>query len=94
MLAVAGTLVLYLICCLGVLRLRAKNIGAAGSPFVAPGGPIAPVAAAAIIVWLLSTLAVREMIAIVCFVSVAALCFYARNASAKTQVTNSEAGTR
>jgi hypothetical protein len=93
-LAVAGTLVLYLICCLGVLRLRAKNVGVAGAPFVAPGGPIVPVAAAAIIVWLLSTLAVREMIAIVSFVVVAALCFYVRNATAKTLVINSGAGTR
>lgn len=92
-LAVAGTLVLYLICCLGVLRLRAKNVGAAGSPFVAPGGPIVPIAAATIIVWLLSTLPVREMIATLCFVIVAALCYYARYAMAKTLKTISEART-
>lgn len=92
-LAVAGTLVLYLICCLGVLRLRAKNVGAAGSPFVAPGGPIVPIAAAAIIVWLLSALAVREMIATLSFVIVAALCYYARYATAKTRETMSEART-
>ena len=92
-LVVAGTLVLYLICCLGVLRLRAKNVGADGSPFVAPGGPIVPMAAATIIVWLLSTLAVREMIATLCFVVVAALCYYARHATAKTQSGISEAQT-
>jgi basic amino acid/polyamine antiporter, APA family len=77
-LAVAGTLVLYLICCLGVLRLRAKNIATAGSPFVAPGGPIVPIAAAAIILWLLSTLAMREMIATLSFVLIAALIYGAR----------------
>jgi basic amino acid/polyamine antiporter, APA family len=84
-LAVAGTLVLYLICCLGVLRLRAKNIAAAGLPFVAPGGPIVPVAAAAIILWLLSTLAMREMIATLSFVVIAALIYYARYAKMKSQ---------
>ncbi len=83
-LAVAGTLVLYMICCLGVLRLRAKHIGDAGSPFVAPGGPIVPVAATAIILWLLSTLAVREMIATFSFVVVAALIYYARYVKMKS----------
>jgi amino acid transporter len=90
-LAVAGTLVLYLICCLGVLRLRAGNVGAAGSPFVAPGGPIVPVATATVIVWLLSTLAVREMLATLSFVIVAAAFYYARYATTKTQKNISQA---
>jgi APA family basic amino acid/polyamine antiporter len=76
--AVAGTLVLYLICCLGVLRLRAKNVATAGTPFVAPGGPVVPVAAAVLILWLLSTLAMREMIATAAFVAISALIYYAR----------------
>jgi amino acid transporter len=84
-LAVAGTLVLYLICCLGVLRLRAKNVASAGSPFVAPGGPIVPVAAAAMILWLLSTLALREMIATLSFVAVAALIYYVRDTKTKSK---------
>jgi APA family basic amino acid/polyamine antiporter len=79
-LTVAGTLVLYLICCLGVLRLRAKKISEGGAPFIAPGGPVVPIAAAAIILWLLSTLALREMIATLAFVVVAALVYYARHA--------------
>ena len=84
-LGVAGTLILYLICCLGVLRLRAKNVGAAGSPFVAPGGPIVPIAAAAMILWLLSTLAMREMIAISSFMTIAALIYYLHYAKLKAQ---------
>jgi basic amino acid/polyamine antiporter, APA family len=79
--AVAGTLVLYLICCLGVLRLRAKKIATAGIPFVAPGGPVVPIAAAVLILWLLSTLAMREMIATASFVAVAAIIYYARRKS-------------
>lgn len=75
LLSVAGTLVLYLICCLGVLRLRAKGVAEAGAPFVAPGGAVAPLAAAAIIVWLLSTLAWRELAAVAAFVTVAAVVY-------------------
>ena len=71
-LSVAGTLVLYLIVCLGVLRLRARGVMQAGEPFVAPGGAVVPMAAAGIIVWLLSTLALRELLAGAAFVAVTA----------------------
>lgn len=77
-LTVAGSLLLYLIVCLGVLRLRAMDVRQAGLPFVAPGGPLAPVAAAAIIVWLLSTLEWRELTAGTAFVAVTATIFAAR----------------
>jgi len=82
-LAVAGTLVLYMICCLGVLRLRARKIATAGTPFVAPGGPTVPIAATAMILWLLSTLALREMIATLAFVMITALIYYARSTRMK-----------
>lgn len=77
-LAVAGTLVLYMICCLSVLRLRSKQVATAGTPFVAPGGPFVPIAASVMILWLLSTLALREMIATLSFVAAAALIYYVR----------------
>ena len=77
-LTVAGTLLLYLIVCLGVLRLRARAVVQAGAPFIAPGGPVVPIAAAGIIMWLLSTLAWRELIAGVAFVLVAAAIYAAR----------------
>jgi APA family basic amino acid/polyamine antiporter len=91
-LTVAGTLVLYMICCLGVLRLRTKKIAEAGTPFVAPGGPVVPVAAAAIIIWLLSTLARNEMIATAVFVAVVALAYYARHVMTARQTRKSAAG--
>lgn len=78
-LSVAGTLLLYLIVCLGVLRLRARCVMQAGTPFVAPGGALVPIAAAAIIVWLLSTLAWRELIAGGAFVLVTAAIYAARD---------------
>jgi amino acid transporter len=61
--ATSGTLLLYLICCLGLLRLRAKRIETDGEPFRAPGGPFVPIAASAIIVWMLTTLELRELAA-------------------------------
>ena len=83
-LTVAGTLLLYLIVCLGVLRLRAKNVAQAGKPFVAPGGPLVPIAAAGIIVWLLSTLAWRELAAGGVFVIVTGAIFMARQFRTRT----------
>ena len=62
-LGTSGTLVLYLICCLGLLRLRARDVATSGPPFRAPGGSFVPLAASAIILWLLSTLAWAELAA-------------------------------
>jgi amino acid transporter len=61
--ASSGTLVLYLICCLGLLRLRARQVAMVGKPFRAPGGPFVPLAASAIIVWMLTTLELKELVA-------------------------------
>ena len=63
LLGTSGTLVLYLICCLGLLRLRARGVATSGPPFRAPGGSFVPLAASAIILWLLSTLAWAELAA-------------------------------
>lgn len=84
-LAVAGTMVSYLICCLGVLRLRALGLRGDGAPFVTPGGWIAPVAAAAMIVWLFTTLAVRELVATLTFVVLAGAAYAARDAMRRAQ---------
>jgi amino acid transporter len=66
----SGTLLLYLICCLGVLRLRARKIAIDGTPFTTPFGPLVPAAACLIIVWMLSTLAFREIWVTLAIVSV------------------------
>jgi APA family basic amino acid/polyamine antiporter len=61
--ATSGTLLLYLICCLGLFRLRARNVAAFGPPFRAPGGAFVPLAASGIILWMLSTLPWTELTA-------------------------------
>jgi hypothetical protein len=71
----SGTLVLYLICCLGLLRLRRRDVAMDGQPFRAPGGPFVPAAAAGIILWLLSTLKLEELLAIAALIVVSGLTY-------------------
>jgi hypothetical protein len=64
---------LYLICCLGLYRLRARNVAMAGKPFHAPGGPCVPLAACAIIVWMLASLTLPELLAALSIVIVSGI---------------------
>ena len=62
--AAAGTLTVYLISALGVLRLRRSGVGQTeDGAFVVPGGPVIPVIAVLIMVGLLSSLTGRELLA-------------------------------
>lgn len=72
----SGSLVLYLICALGLLQLRARNVTTAAEPFRAPGGSAVPIAAAAIIVWMLSTLKWSELIATAALVIATGLAYW------------------
>ena len=67
----SGVLISYLVCSLGVLRLRARGITHDAQTFVVPGGPVVPVFAAGIIVWMLWSLSKPEKLA--AFVAVAAV---------------------
>ncbi|MEO7998148.1 MAG: APC family permease [Gemmatimonadaceae bacterium] len=71
--AASGTLAMYLICCVGVLRLRAKGIRGTEPPFVIPGGPLVPLLAALGILGLLSSLARSEVYALGLVVVVCAI---------------------
>src|SRR5918994_646837 len=79
--AASGTLLLYLICCLGVLKLRARNVQTDGAPFKVPGGPLVPLAASAIIIWMLTTLTLQELLILLGFVVVSGVVYavHARN---------------
>jgi len=71
--AASGTAVIYLICCLGLLRLRRRHVEMASPPFVVPGGALVPLAASAIIVWMLSTLSATELAAAALLMAVAGI---------------------
>ncbi len=66
-LGASGTLCIYLVCCVGVLRLRARGVRvdahAGSAPFVAPGGPLVPVLASVAIVAILTGLRGQELVA-------------------------------
>jgi amino acid transporter len=50
----------YLLCCAAAIALQRKHVSTGGIPFSVPGGPVVPVAACIVLVWLLSHATVRE----------------------------------
>lgn len=74
--AVSGTLTMYLVCCLGVLRLRSLGVQGSQPPFVVPGGPVVPLLAAGVVVLLLSTLEVREFLALGALIAIATVLYF------------------
>jgi basic amino acid/polyamine antiporter, APA family len=71
--AASGTLAMYLICCLGVLRLRANGVADTGTPFVIPGGPTVPLLASLGILALLASLERSELIGLAGVLAVCAI---------------------
>jgi APA family basic amino acid/polyamine antiporter len=59
-LSVVSVLFVYLVCCLGVLELRRRGVQADGAPFRIAGGPLVPLLASGVVVWLLTTASWRE----------------------------------
>ena len=63
-LAVIATLIVYLICCLATIQLQRRNIHDEGAiPFKVPGGPVIPLVASAIVVWLMTASTRQEVLA-------------------------------
>jgi basic amino acid/polyamine antiporter, APA family len=66
---------LYLICCLGLLRLRARNVRMAGEPFRAPGGALVPLIVCAIIGWMLMTLSWQELVGLLSIMTISGITY-------------------
>ncbi len=49
-----SALIIYLASCLATIVLRRRDVQTAGRPFLVPGGPIVPLLACVVIVWLLA----------------------------------------
>ena len=63
-LAVIATLIVYLICCLATIQLQRRDIRDEGAiPFKVPGGPVIPIIASAIVVWLMTASTKEEVVA-------------------------------
>ncbi len=76
--AASGTLMSYLICSVGVIRLRQKGIRSEEEPFVLPGGPTIPLLTGAAIIALLGSLAKVELLALGGVVVVCAVPYFIR----------------
>lgn len=60
LLANVALLFSYLLCCLAAIELQRRNVQTGGSPFVPPGGPLVPVLACVVVLWLLSHASAQE----------------------------------
>jgi len=59
-LANVAALTLYLMCVVGSYELQRRGVRAGGTPFAVPAGPLIPLLAAGVIVWMLSHATRRE----------------------------------
>jgi APA family basic amino acid/polyamine antiporter len=86
-LANISALLMYLLCCLGVVALRRKNVRLEAEPFRIPGGAVVPWLASAAIIVLLSAVSFDEFkaIGIALVIAVALYALRARRANAAAQ---------
>jgi len=78
LLSVVATLFLYLACALATLELRRRDVRAEGTPLRLPLGPVIPVLAVLVVVWLLASASAAEFRAVGGFLAVAALLYLVR----------------
>jgi APA family basic amino acid/polyamine antiporter len=77
-LVVLSSLLVYLGCCLATIELQRRDVRADGAiPFRVPGGPIIPILASAIIIWLMSSSTRQEFLSLGAMVVVATVIFFA-----------------
>ncbi len=77
-LSAVGILVVDLACCLAVLELRRRDVRAQGAPFRIAGGPLVPLLACAVVVWLLTSARGVEFLAAAGVVVIASLLYLLR----------------
>jgi basic amino acid/polyamine antiporter, APA family len=76
-LAVIATLIVYLICCLASIQLRRRDVHDEGAiPFKVPGGPVIPIIASAIVVWLMTASTRQEILAMGAMLAIETLVYF------------------
>jgi len=81
-LANVAALTLYLMCVAGSYELQRRDVRAGGMPFAVPAGPLIPVLATCVIVWMLSHATRREFAIEGLVLTIAALVYLARRRGA------------
>jgi amino acid transporter len=79
-LANVAALTLYLMCVAASYELQRRDIRADGMPVAVPAGPVIPLLAAAVIIWLLSNATRREFGVEALVLAVAAMFYFIRKA--------------
>jgi amino acid transporter len=82
-LSAVGILLVDFACCLAVLELRRRNVHAEGAPFRIAGGPIVPVLACAVVVWLLSSSGAAEFLAVAAVLVLSSVLYFLRPRQAR-----------
>ena len=81
LLSVVATLFIYIGCAAATLVLRRRGLRNDGAPFVIPGGPLVPIATAAVAIWLLSNATVKEFAAVGVVSALVTVLYLARRSS-------------
>jgi amino acid transporter len=76
-LVVLVTLLVYLACCVATIELQRRDVRTDGAaPFKVPGGPVIPILASAIILWLMSSSTRQEFLALAAMIAVSTVVFF------------------
>jgi amino acid transporter len=74
----------YFVCCAAAIELSRRDVRMGGTPFRIPGGPLIPVLACGVILWLLSHATTRELVVTGLTVAVTALLYGLRHLRRRT----------
>jgi len=77
-LSAVGILLVDLACCLAVLELRRRDVRAEGVPFRIAGGPLVPLLACAVVMWLLTSARATEFLAVAGVLAISSLLYLLR----------------
>ena len=72
-------MIIYLGSCLALLVLRRRDVRTHGQPFLVPGGPIVPLLACAVLLWLLVQATRDELLAMGLVILTASVLYLARS---------------
>jgi APA family basic amino acid/polyamine antiporter len=90
-LASSALLLIYFVSALGLIVLQRRKVGEEKLAFRLPAGPLIPVAATALVVALMTTLAWREILAVLVVVALAAITYIASKVRRDSSQTESSA---
>jgi amino acid transporter len=84
--ATLATLIVYLICCAATIKLQRMDVRTDGAmPFKLSGGPVIPVIACMIVIWLMSNSTRQEFLALAAMLAVETVIFFVMRARTVTQ---------